>query len=356
MLPRLLMVSTLLAMAVPTVASARDILRERSSRVVEAAGLTGVALELRHGDLRASPSADGKVHITAHKQVRSRSREESRRLSREVGVETTVEGSQLVVKVRHPGRRSIRIGFWDLFRDFEVPSVSIVIQLELPPGLPLIANSSSGDIESQRVTGRQAIRTASGDVDVTGAGAVQISTASGDIQLEEVARAYVRTVSGDAVIESVRGPLDAHTTSGDLSVRSAADSLLIGTVSGDLEVSGAALGLEARTTTGEIQVDHAAGRIEIETSSGGVDLGVIPPLSEVSVTTGSGDIDLRLDRRIGARLELRTSNGSLQMDEPIQVTNLSRRRATGQLRRGNTPIVLRSASGDIHVMTGETGS
>jgi hypothetical protein len=356
MLPKLLVALTFLALAVPAPARARDVLRERSSRVVEAAGLSAVSVDLGHGDLRASPSADGKVHVTAHKLVRSRSREESLRLSREVRVETAHQGSQFVIRVRHPGQRSIRVGLWDLFHDFEMPNSSIVIQLELPSGLPLYAAASSGDIETERLTAPQSIRTASGDVDIHAAGAVQVSTSSGDLQLDGVARTYVRTVSGDAVIESARGPVDAHTTSGDLRVHEAADSLLIGTVSGDLEVDGASRGLAATTTNGEIHVDRAAGRVQIGTSSGGVDLHVVPPLGEVSVTTGSGDIDLRIDRRIGARLELRTSNGSLLMDEPIQGTSLSRRRATGQLRKGSTPILLRSASGDIHVMTGETGS
>lgn len=349
-----LLLLMLLTLPGPPTASARDVLRERSSRVVEPAGLRGVKVENSHGDLRANPSADGKIHVTALKVVRSGSRAESERMASEIRVETTTESSQLVVRVHHPGRRSIRIGFWDLFHDFQVPSAEIFIVLDLPPGLALSASTSSGDLQTDGLQAGQDLSSTSGDMDVHSAGGmVRVTTSSGDVKLTQVGRTIVRTGSGDVDITSVHGPLDVHTSSGDLRIRDAADSLLLGTVSGDMVVEGAAAGLEATTTNGEIRVDRASGKVAIGTSSGSVELTMVPTVSEVSVTTGSGDIDLHLDRRVGALLELRTSNGTLQMDEPVQVLSLTRRRVTGQLRRGTAPVVLRSASGDIHVTTGE---
>ena len=154
----------------------------------------------------------------------------------------------------------------------------------------------------------------------------------------------------------VQGALDVHTTSGDLTVSDAADSLLLGTVSGDIQVERAAGPVSATTSNGQIRVRRARGRVDLGTSTGDVDLGLVAPLTAVTVVTGSGDVTVRFDRGMSARLELQTSNGQLQMESPIQVLSLTRRRVTGQLHQGGAAVSLRSASGDIHVLTGEQGS
>ena len=349
-----LFVAMLALPASPAVAG-RDVLRQQSSKVVETAGLRGVRAENRHGDVFATASTDGRIHVTAIKVLRSGSRAESEKMSRDIRVEIVTESGELVVRVRYPAQRSIRIGFWDLFKDFEVPSAEVQIDLALPRGIALAVRSTSGDIRTESLEAAQQLDAASGDIRVfEPRGTVRIATTSGDVEARGLGRAWVRTVSGDAELSELRGSLDAHTTSGDLTIREAADSLLLGTVTGDMTVTGAARGLSASTTSGEIEVRRARGSVEISASSGGVDV-QMAALSGVSITTGSGDIDLTLDRGIGARLELQTSNGSLQMDSPIQVVSLSRRRVEGQLRQGSTPVVLRSASGDIHVRTGEQG-
>jgi hypothetical protein len=350
------LIVAMLALPAAEARAGRDVLRQQSSKVVETTGLRGVRAENRHGDVFATASTDGRIHVTALKVVRSGSRAESEKMSRDIRVEIVTESGELVVRVRYPAQRSIRIGFWDLFNDFEVPSADVQIDLAVPAGIALAVRSTSGDIKTEGLAAAQKLDATSGDIQVFGAtGPVRVSTTSGDVEARDIGRAWVRTVSGDAEFGRLRGPLDAHTTSGDLTIRDAADSLLLGTVTGDMVVTGVARGLKATTTSGEIQVRQARGTVQIGASSGSVEV-AMAALSGVAITTGSGDIDLTLDRGIGARLELQTSNGSLQMDTPIQVVSLSRRRVEGQLRQGTSPVVLRSASGDIHVRTGEQGS
>ena len=346
----------LIALPAAPAEAGRDVLREQSSKVVEAAGLRGVRIENRHGDVFATPSRDGRIRVTALKVIRSGSRSESQKMSREIRVEVATESGELAVRARYPARRSIRIGFWDLFNDFEVPSAEVRIEVEVPPGIPLAVKSTSGDIRTEGLAVPQQLDATSGDVQVfESAAPVRITTTSGDVEARDVGRVLVRTVSGDAEFSAVRGALDVHTTSGDLVVRGAADSLLLGTVTGDMSVTDARKGLKATTTSGEITLRQGRGQVDISASSGHVEVGMAA-LTAVAISTGSGDIDLTLDRGLGARLELQTSNGSLQMDSPIQVVSLSRRRVEGRLRQGTAPVILRSASGDIHVRTGERES
>ena len=348
----------LLALLLPAPALAgRDVLREQSSRTVEAAGVKGLRVENSRGDVQASASDDGRIHVTALKVVHSNSRAESRRMADELHVDVSNATGQVVVHVGYPAHRSIRIGFWDLFHDMEWPSSDVKIVVQVPPGLPLAVRTSSGDVDGEGLRGPVRVESTSGDVRIAGAGGdVDVTTGSGDVTAGDVGRIRVRTSSGDADLNAVRGPLDAHTTSGDLTVRDASDSLTLGTVSGDVDVERAAQGLTVTTTSGEIRARRVRGKIDVGASSGGVELGLAAPLTAAAVATGSGDIAVTFERGMSARLELQTSNGQLQMESPIQVLSLTRRRVTGQLRQGGAVVSLRSASGDIHVMTGEQGS
>jgi hypothetical protein len=350
---RSLLIALALLLPAPALAG-RDVLREQSTRTLETAGLRGLRVENSRGDVQASASPDGRIHVIALKVVHANSRAESRHMADELHVDTSTEAGQLVVRARYPARRSIRIGFWDLFHDMEWPSSEVKIAVQVPAGLALEVRTSSGDVDCTGLATPVRIASTSGDVRIAAAGGdVEIETASGDVNAGDVGRIHVRTTSGDADLVGVRGPVDVHTTSGDVTVRDAADSLMLGTVSGDVEVEHAALGLSVTTTSGEIRARRVRGRVEVGASSGGVDLGLVSPITSAAVSTGSGDIELRFERGMSARLELQTSNGQLQMESPIQVLSLTRRRVTGQLRQGGAVVSLRSASGDIHVLTGE---
>ena len=276
---RSLLIVFVLLLPAPALA-ARDVLREQSARTVEPAGLRGLRVENSRGDVHASASADGRIHVTALKVVHSNSRAESRRMADEIHVDTSTEGGQLVVRALYPARRSIRIGFWDLFHDMEWPSSEVKILVQVPAGLGLAVRTSSGDIDCEGLASPVRIESTSGDIHIAAArGDIDVTTSSGDVTAGDVGRIRIRTTSGDAGLTAVRGPLDVHTTSGDVTVHDAADSLTLGTVSGDVEVERAALGLSVTTTSGEIRARRVRGRVDVGASSGGVELGLASPLS-----------------------------------------------------------------------------
>jgi len=328
--------------------------REQSTQNVPAAGLRAVRIVNARGEVLLQPSADDQVHLTALKLVRGNSVSEADRMSRDMRVDSRVENGQYVVEVHYPSIQSVRIGFWDLFSEFEMPSAEVRIGVQLPPGLAIQVRCVSGDIHSHDVSGQQTLESTSGDVDVVSPiGPIAVTTTSGDVTGENLAATLIRTVSGDIEVRGVRGPLDTHSTSGDVSVRGAQDSLLVGTVSGQVNVSEAPRGLEVSTTTGDIVAHRVASRATIAASSGSVELGLSAPLARAQVTTSSGDIRVALGTGVGGQVELRTSNGALETGAAIQVGTLTRRVIIGRVGQGNAVIQLRSASGDIHLSTGD---
>jgi hypothetical protein len=330
-----------------------EALREQSQRDIDARGFTSLRVENPRGVIHLKPSADGRIHLTALKIVRSAGRERAARLARETQVVLSTEDRACVLRVRYPQRQSVRISFWEMFSGFELPAVGVQLTLEVPTHLAVTLRTTSGDLESEGFGGAQELLSTSGDVNVVNAGGpLRAESTSGDVAVSGASGARLRTVSGDVSAEQLTGTLDAHTTSGRITVRGPADSVLLGTVSGDIQVERAARGALATTTSGDIEVRGASGVVRLGTSSGDISVRLMRPLARADLSSGSGDIDVRIADELGCDIEMRTSNGTLDASVPLEVATLTRHLVTGRVRKGGTPVSLRSSSGDIHLMGG----
>ncbi len=333
-------------------AAASETLREQSQRDLDAAGITSLAVENPKGAVRVTPAA-GSIRVTALKIVRAHDLETAREFARETQVSLSTRDGRCTIAVRYPQHREVRVGLWQMMSgDFEFPGVEVRLALTVPPQLPVTLRSTSGDLTTEELGGRQELDTVSGEIAVSVAGgAVRASTTSGNVHVSARGPARLRSVSGNVTAEEVGGPLDAHTTSGELVVMAAQDSLDLGTVSGDIRVERAPHGIVASTTSGRIDTRSAAGVVRLNTASGDVDVRLVPPLTRVEISSSSGDIAARLSEGLGCAVELRTSNGTLDTSVPLEASSVTRHCVTGRVRGGTTPVVLRSSSGDI-VLTG----
>jgi DUF4097 and DUF4098 domain-containing protein YvlB len=298
-------------------------------------------------------STDGRIHLTALKLVRSVDRSRARSFARETEVTLSTQGGSCEIRVRYPQRQTVRLSFWEIFSGFDLPMTEVRLALEVPETLPVSLRSTSGDIETAGLQGPQDLETTSGDVDVADAtGKLRAASTSGDITVSSAGASVLRTVSGDVVADGVAGPLDAHTTSGELVVRGARDSLVLGTVSGDIRLDGAPRGVRGSTTSGDIEARGVAGSVRFSTSSGDVAVWLRPPLAGAEIASGSGDITVHLAGGLGCEVELRTSNGRVEASVPLEVRSATRHVLIGRVGQGTIPLLLRSSSGDIHLMGG----
>jgi hypothetical protein len=332
-----------------------EVWREQSQKTVEVRGFSSLEIDNSRGRVDLLPSPDGRLHLTALKIVRVGRREDAQELARGIVVEAEVRGDRYVVNVQYQKHRNIRIGLWDLFRfdSRAFPHYEVRIAAEVPPGLAVVVRETSGDVRSDGIAGPQTLRSTSGDIEVRSArGRVEASSTSGDVTANGLRQARVSSVSGDLVIRQVAGPLGASTSSGDITVTGAEDSLALSSVSGDLHADRAPRGLHAESSSGEVVARVVSGTVRVETSSGDVTLSLREPLVRVEVSTSSGEIRLDLDPAVRCALDLRTSSGSLDVGLPMEMRSVSRRSVAGTIRRGRTPVVLHTTSGDITVMDG----
>lgn len=174
------------------------------------------------------------------------------------------------------------------------------LDIMMPAGASLEAESVSGDLEAQGLHGETLeLRTVSGDLEAAAESQrLTLVSVSGDIDFSGAAsRVEVESVSGDVELSGVSGEIEATTVSGDVTV-TGGRTIQIGefeAVSGDVE-------LELALAAG--------GRISVSSMSGDIDV-YLPrdQQAEFFAETFSGDIDTdfgretRASRGPGSRLE-----------------------------------------------------
>ena len=232
----------------------------------------------------------------------------------------TVEGGETRI---HSASGEVRVGGWN------VPLGSLLVE------------TTSGDIHGERLTGQIiSLTSRSGDVLVQKAqvtGTASFESASGDVHVADGSggtRAFVRTQSGSAEVRNLRAEqVHVETVSGDAALHEVTGALTVKTVSGDVEASGAdSPAVSLLTVSGDARWQFAG---PFSGSFGG--------------TTVSGDLRLDLSTGSDTRIEMSTTNGSLDLRLPLAEKTLTEKHATGTLGAGTGSVRLQSVSGDLTV-------
>ncbi|GGY78421.1 hypothetical protein CP967_10585 [Streptomyces nitrosporeus] len=166
------------------------------------------------------------------------------------------------------------------------------------------------------------------EVGVIGAGAV-VSGVHG--------RTEVRGVGGDATLVRLSGPVRAETVSGSLEVQAMTGDLRFHSVSGDLTVvEGAGSSVRADTISGDMVLD-------LDTSAEPTD---------ISLTTVSGEIAIRLPHPADAKVEANTTTGAVSNAfEDLRVSGQwGAKRITGKLGAGTGRLKATTVSGSIALL------
>jgi putative adhesin len=345
----------LLAATLAVPARADQLIRQQSELTAPLAGIREVRVENARGSIELSPGTDDRLHVTAIKTARGLDRAEIERFARDTRVEAGVQGGRYVIHVHYPHREELRFGLVDILRGrFDLPRVDMRLVLTLPARMPAALVSTSGDLATRAFEGPQRLESTSGDVRVEGAaGTVDVHTTSGDLDARRTARLLVHSTSGDVTVTQPAGRVDVHSTSGDVTITAAHDSVRAETVSGDMRVEGSPRVLVISTVSGEIVVPGSVrGTAQVTTTSGSVRLGLGREAGDVRVETVSGDLDVRLPAGSGAALDAHTTSGTIDASVPLQIGRATRHALTATVGPGGPALVLRSVSGDIHLIPG----
>jgi DUF4097 and DUF4098 domain-containing protein YvlB len=125
----------------------------------------------------------------------------------------------------------------------------------------------------------------------------------------------------------------------------------VGTTNGNVRVEGGTGELEVSTTNGDIRVRRFEGRVEAGTTNGSIRLEDLTFKGGLSAGTTNGSITLSITNAEGLNADLRahTTNGSVSVDFPVTLKNLSqsRRRVEAKIGQGGPLIELETTNGSI---------
>jgi len=187
-----------------------------------------------------------------------------------------------------------------------------------PSHVGLKVRVGSGDVRASALTGNAEVRASSGDLRVEDvAGSVSAETTSGDVRVSGVGGdATVRCGSGSAAVAGVEGPALVRTLSGDITLRD---------VRGD----------EITTSTG-------SGEIDIRLS--------LPWAGNLEARSNSGRITVALSPNSNCRVRTATGSGDIASELPLTDVSRQGRNISGRLGRGEGLVDVATGSGDIRLL------
>ncbi|WP_434596393.1 DUF4097 family beta strand repeat-containing protein [Streptomyces sp. A5-4] len=169
---------------------------------------------------------------------------------------------------------------------------------------------------------------ASVEVGVVGAGAV-VSRISG--------RTDVRGVTGDTTLVGLSGAVHADTVSGNVETQGVTGDLRFKSISGDLTViEGAGTSVRADSVSGDMVIDlDPSGR-----------------RTDISLTTVSGEVAIRLPHPADTRVEANTASGTVSnaFDNLRVSGQWGTKKITGTLGEGNGKLRAATVSGSIALL------
>ena len=228
----------------------------------------------------------GTAHITAGKrtdtvvEVLPRNGSDDNDVRAVQQTQVTCAGGHLTV--RTPKKRSL----------FGKPG-AIEVSVELPAGSDVRGASAMGGFFCEGRFGEVTLKTSLGDLQVdevagadlkTDHGDIRLARSTGDVEVIGAGRIEVGTVAGAATVKNsngatrvgeVTGGLTTNAANGDISVGIAHSGVGAKAANGRIEIGVAHAGVDAMTSNGGIRVDDATrGRIDLRTSVGDLAVGI----------------------------------------------------------------------------------
>ena len=310
--------ATVLTLAVLTSAAvkglaAKEQVEEKFAKTVSLAPDGKVQIKNLSGMIKVESWTRNEVKIDAVKISRAGSESRAKSNAALVVIDVKERGTTLDIETQYPQTRG---GF---FRGDDSINVSVDYQLLIPEKASLKVNSTSGDVDIQKIGGFADVHVTSGSLTVSQAGnGLQVIVISGRVRIAEVKGAVaLRVVSGSVIVDDVRGSLDVDSTSGRVELRGVSE----------------------------------ADTVRAKSLSGGISYeGKINPRGRYNIEVHSGTVEVVLPADSAFELNAETFSGDIETDFPVQVLGkVSNRELHGTVNGGGASLDLKTFSGNIRI-------
>jgi DUF4097 and DUF4098 domain-containing protein YvlB len=192
------------------------------------------------------------------------------------------------------------------------------------------------------------------DIKVPRQANLDLHTGDGHVDLQGV-RGNIALRSGDGHLRlsEIQGTLDARTGDGHIDAANIRGDLTLHTGDGPVVVSGADGSLHAQTGDGHMRVSGRFDLLDVKTGDGGIDATAQSGSkldADWRLTTGDGDLTLRLPEGLAANVEMHTNDGHINLGMPLTISGRTgTKELHGQLNGGGKVLSLHTGDGSIHL-------
>ncbi|HEY6467499.1 MAG TPA: DUF4097 family beta strand repeat-containing protein [Candidatus Acidoferrales bacterium] len=249
-----------------------------------------------HADLQVhTDDGDVKIFSADQKQIVAHVTTEGYKIGpNDVRIDESQSGDHVIISVKTPH---------DHFNFFGSMHHEVHVQLTVPRELDLEATTGDGSMDVQPVAGRIQLRSGDGSIHADG----------------------------------TRGDITMHTGDGSISANGLDGTLAADSGDGGIHISGRFDGLTVNTGDGSVDASASAGS---------------KMTSPWSLHSGDGSIDLHIPSDLRAYVDLKTGDGSINLDGiSVNVEGaLERSHIRGNLNGGGGELKITSGDGSIHLM------
>jgi len=183
---------------------------------------------------------------------------------------------------------------------------------------------------------------------------IDLNTGDGNVDVQGISgAAVVRSGDGNLELSEMEGSLQAHTGDGNIDMRNLRGNLNMRTGDGRIEATGIDGSLRAETGDGRIRVSGRFDLLDVRTGDGGVEASALSGsklASNWQLSTGDGDLTLRLQESIAADVELKTSDGDIELGIPVTLSGRAGKHdVRGQINGGGKLLSLKTGDGSIRL-------
>lgn len=205
-------------------------------------------------------------------------------------------------------KSTLYIGGKDLDRNW----LNTRFVLQVPRRLQCHIQLSGGDIEINGLHGPLLATTGAGEIDLSEiTGDIKTSTGAGEIEVNVVhGNLIAETGAGEINVESISGDADLGTGAGEITVCDVGGMLTISNGGGEIDADQVLTGMELNSGGGEITLSNLNGEISVNSGGGSVELADCE--GNLRISTGGGSLD---GRRICGRLAMSTGGGDVDLTE-----------------------------------------
>jgi len=224
-------------------------------------------------------------------------------------------------------------------------------------------NASSDDIEyvGSQTEGDVLVCALYGDAECTetgirrerGSRGRQRAEADFTVEVPRGVSVRVASGSGEVTVTGVTGDVHAASGSGSVEVGSGAGQVRASSGSGSVTVDGALGSVQASTGSGPVRITTARGPVTASTGSGSIDVSMasLPGNDDMSFSTGSGTITLRLPADFSANIHGSTGSGDFESDFPMTLQGrTSRHSLRATIGGGGRTVRMSTGSGDVRIL------